>query len=235
MVRSSASTPPKSGTITAAPGWKGWALPFPSTLPRMWWTSSLRPAISQAAHLLAWRPWCWTYRTGCTSICLTACISPAWMKAPTPGLLASGPETCSSASTGRASPLRRAGRCPQQFLRWGLSQRDHLPVRPAVDGRHCPAGGDTVEPGLILKQTESIFQSLLQKRCRPPLQQAFWPTPPPPSGPPGGIQPVFSGKMEIFIAEMAKLYYNGQKSTWTFSHAASHNFGWRSKKRSCCF
>ena len=45
-----------------------------------------------------------------------------------------------------------------------------------------------------------------------------------------GVIHCFSGS-----AEMAKLYYNGQKSTWTFSHAASHNFGWRSKKRSCCF
>ncbi len=41
---------------------------------------------------------------------------------------------------------------------------------------------------------------------------------------PAAIQ-ICSRKMEIFIAEMAKLYYNGQKSTWTFSHPVSHNFG----------
>lgn len=116
----------KIGDYYSSAGVEGLALAFPSTLPRMWWTSSLRPAISQAAHLLAWRPWCWTYRTRLyfnlpdglyiTSVDESSNSWGCWHPAQRPAHQRQRAERHLSGG---------AGRCPQQFLRWGLSQRDH--------------------------------------------------------------------------------------------------------------
>ena len=150
MVRSSASTPPKSGTITAPGGRAGLCHSVhiaKDVVDQLIETGYIpgRPSLGVETVVLDLQDRLYFNLPDGLYITSVDESSNSWAVGIRPR------DLLISVNGQSVTSQEGAGRCPQQFLRWGLSQRNHLPVRPAVDGRHCPAGGDTVEPGLILK------------------------------------------------------------------------------------